>query len=175
MKRYSKGMLQRIGLAQAMISDPDILLLDEPTDGVDPLGKIEIREVLQRLRDDGKTVVLNSHLLSEVESASDRVAILSKGKLARIGSVQELTSRGSQYEIEADLGGQDIELPADIGTVLSADPRRMTIELAEERNINYVIDELRKRRIDIRSVKPTRITLEQSFFETITGNSGAGK
>ena len=84
-RNYSKGMLQRIGLAQALVSDPEILFLDEPTDGVDPVGKKEIKDVLMKIRDEGKSIILNSHLLSEVEMVADRVAILSRGKVARIG------------------------------------------------------------------------------------------
>jgi ABC-2 type transport system ATP-binding protein len=173
MKRYSKGMSQRIGLAQAMISNPDILMLDEPTDGVDPVGKIEIRDVLKKVRDDGKSIVLNSHLLSEVESVANRVAILSKGKVLKVGSVDELTSRGSQYEIEAEFGEQKIELPENIGRILSIDEGRLTVELSDEKNINYIIDELRKRQINIISIKPMKITLEQSFLETVTNNKEA--
>jgi ABC-2 type transport system ATP-binding protein len=173
MKRYSKGMSQRIGLAQAMISDPDILMLDEPTDGVDPVGKIEIRDVLKKVRDEGKSIVLNSHLLSEVESVADRVAILAKGKVLKVGSVDELTSRGSQYEIEAEFGKQKIELPENMGRVLTMTDGRLTVEISDEKNINYVIDELRKRQINIKSIKPVKITLEQSFLETVTDNEKA--
>ena len=173
MKRYSKGMSQRIGLAQAMISDLDILMLDEPTDGVDPVGKIEIRDVLKKVRDEGKSIVLNSHLLSEVESVADRVAILSKGIVLKVGSVDELTSRGSQYEIEAEFGEQKIELPENIGRVLTMTEQRLTVELSDEKDINYIIDELRKMQVSIRSVKPMKITLEQSFLETVTDNKGA--
>jgi ABC-2 type transport system ATP-binding protein len=97
---YSKGMLQRVGLAQAMINDPDLIVLDEPTDGVDPVGRREIRDVLLRMRERGKTVFLNSHLLSELEMICDRVAILVKGHVARQGTVEELTRAQQQYEIE---------------------------------------------------------------------------
>ena len=92
LKKYSKGMLQRLGLAQAMMNDPDLLFLDEPTDGVDPIGRKEIRDILHRLQSEGKTIFLNSHLLSEVETTCDQVAILDRGKLLRTGTVEELTS-----------------------------------------------------------------------------------
>src|SRR5271170_3411246 len=88
---YSKGMMQRIGLAQALIADPDLVVLDEPTDGVDPVGRRDIRGVLGRLREEGKTVFINSHLLSELEMLCDRVAILVRGKVAKQGTVDELT------------------------------------------------------------------------------------
>ena len=97
---YSKGMAQRIGLAQAMMNDPDLIVLDEPTDGVDPQGRRDIREVLTRLKSQGKTVFVNSHLLSELEMVSDRVAILVGGRVARQGTIDELTVGKQRYEIE---------------------------------------------------------------------------
>jgi ABC-2 type transport system ATP-binding protein len=167
-RNYSKGMGQRIGLAQAMISDPDVLLLDEPTDGVDPLGKIELRKVLEQIRAGGKSIVLNSHLLSEVESVADRVAILSRGRLIREGSVEELTSRKSQYNIEADMGSRLIEIPKEIGKIVLVTARGMTVELTKSEHINHVIDLLRMKKISIHAVSPVKVSLEQSFLETIT-------
>src|SRR5258708_6508464 len=97
---YSKGMAQRIGLAGALVNDPELVLLDEPTDGVDPGGRRDIRDVLGRLREQGKTVFVNSHLLSELEVISDRVAILVAGQVARQGGMDELTVAKQRYEIE---------------------------------------------------------------------------
>jgi len=168
MRKYSKGMGQRIGLAQAMLADPEVLMLDEPTDGVDPVGKIELRKVLEKIRESGKTIILNSHLLSEVESVADRVAILSRGRLVRVGTVRELTSRRSQYEIEAELGNQLLKIPEEIGKTIVVTSRGMTIELIKPENINDVIDMLRMKKISISSIKPMKISLEQSFIETIT-------
>jgi ABC-2 type transport system ATP-binding protein len=97
---YSKGMRQRIGLAQALVNDPDLLVLDEPTDGLDPVGRREVREVLGRLRDQGKTIFLNSHMLSEVERVCDRVAILASGQVIRQGTLAELTAGSEHFEIQ---------------------------------------------------------------------------
>ncbi|HET6250630.1 MAG TPA: ATP-binding cassette domain-containing protein [Tepidisphaeraceae bacterium] len=97
---FSKGMLQRIGLAQSLMGDPDLVLLDEPTDGVDPVGRREILDAMGRLRDSGKTVFINSHALSELESICDRVAILVKGQVASQGTIDELTIARQRYEIE---------------------------------------------------------------------------
>ena len=160
-------MLQRIGLAQAMMADPDLLLLDEPTDGIDPVGKVEIRKVLEKIRDEGKTIILNSHLLSEVESVADRVAILSKGKLVRVGAVKELTTRTLQYEIEADFHSKLIDIPKEIGRKLSITYDRMIVELKEIEHINQVIDMLRMKKISIKAIQPLRLSLEQSFMETL--------
>ena len=97
---YSKGMMQRIGLAQAMMNDPDLIVLDEPTDGVDPVGRREIRDVLAALKKRGTTVFINSHLLSELELICDRVAILVGGQVARQGTVDELALGQGRYEIQ---------------------------------------------------------------------------
>ena len=96
---YSKGMKQRLGVAQALMNDPDLIVLDEPTDGVDPVGRRDIRTVLVALKDRGKTVFLNSHLLGEVEMVCDRVSILVQGSVAMQGSLEELTAGGRRYEI----------------------------------------------------------------------------
>ncbi len=166
-RKYSKGMTQRIGLAQALIGDPDVVLLDEPTDGIDPIGKVEIRDVLKQIRNQGKTVFLNSHLLSEVEAIADRVAILSQGKLIRVGTVDDLTVRENQYEIEAEIGNERIEIPEKTGRRVTITAKGMVVALNKPENINQIIDELRLRRINIWSVKPVKQSLEQSFFEAV--------
>ena len=103
---YSKGMLQRIGLAQALVHDPDLVVLDEPTDGVDPLGRRDILDVLGQLRGRGKTIFVNSHALSELETICNRVAILVSGQVARQGSIDELTVAKQRYEIEVFADGR---------------------------------------------------------------------
>ena len=90
-KRFSKGMLQRLGLAQALLHEPDVIFLDEPTDGLDPVGRTQVRTVLQDLRDQGRTIFLNSHLLQEVELVCDRVAIMDRGNLRYVGTIEDLT------------------------------------------------------------------------------------
>ncbi len=106
LRTYSKGMQQRIAFAQALVNDPDLIVLDEPAEGLDPVGRKETRDALQQLRDQGKTVFLNSHLLSEVEQVCDRVAILVSGKVVRQGTIDELTASTTRYVIE--LGGEDL-------------------------------------------------------------------
>ncbi|MEJ2056088.1 MAG: ABC transporter ATP-binding protein, partial [Calditrichaceae bacterium] len=98
--KYSKGMMQRLGLANALIHDPEILFLDEPTDGIDPVGRREIRDILKSLRDRGKTIFLNSHLLSEVERVSDEIAILKGGRLIKQGRVEDFISIKEQFQIK---------------------------------------------------------------------------
>lgn len=97
-KSYSKGMQQRVGLAQALINNPDLLILDEPTSGLDPLGRMKVREIIQRLKNEGKTVFFSSHELGEVETVCDRVAIIHQGELKAIGRVSEITGRHASLE-----------------------------------------------------------------------------
>ena len=97
-KSYSKGMQQRVGLAQALINNPDLLVLDEPTSGLDPLGRMKVREIIQRLKNEGKTVFFSSHELGEVESVCDRVAIIHQGELKAIGCVADITGQHASLE-----------------------------------------------------------------------------
>ncbi len=92
-KTYSKGMQQRVGIAQALINNPDLLILDEPTSGLDPLGRMKVREIIQRLKNEGKTVFFSSHELGEVETVCDRVAIINQGELKTLGRVEELVAQ----------------------------------------------------------------------------------
>jgi ABC-2 type transport system ATP-binding protein len=92
-KTYSKGMQQRVGIAQALINDPDLLILDEPTSGLDPLGRMKVREIIQRLKNEGKTVFFSSHELGEVETVCDRVAIINQGELKTLGRVDDLVAQ----------------------------------------------------------------------------------
>src|SRR5579863_229773 len=94
--KFSRGMLQRVGLAQAMVNDPDLLILDEPTSALDPLGRVMVRELLLRAREAGKTIFLSSHLLSEVEMVCDRVAVLHHGRIVRLGRTADLLQMGEQ-------------------------------------------------------------------------------
>jgi ABC-2 type transport system ATP-binding protein len=175
-RKYSKGMAQRIGLAQALIPDPDLLLLDEPTDGVDPVGKIEIRTVLKKIQSSGKSVLLNSHLLSEVESVADRVAILSKGRLVTVDTVRNLTQRQNQFEIHAGIGDRLIEIPPEVGKRIAVSANKMIVELKDPEGpgMSHIIDDLRHRRIDIYAIVPLKVSLEQSFLEKISDTTSGG-
>src|SRR5205085_9448944 len=98
-RTYSKGMKQRVGIAQALFHDPEVIFLDEPTDGVDPVGRREIRAIMQELKNKGKTIFLNSHLLGEVELICDRVGILQKGEMIRLGDIASLTEQRGLFVI----------------------------------------------------------------------------
>jgi len=168
-RKYSKGMMQRIGLAQALINQPDLVFLDEPTDGVDPLGRKQIRDLLLRLRDSGKTIFLNSHLLSEVELICDRVAILNKGKLLRLGTVDELTKQDQVFEL--DIEG---ELPEKLRiqwdamrTSYSFNDGTILLNLPGLPELNAVIDQLRAEGVLLERVSQKKSSLEDMFIEVI--------
>jgi ABC-2 type transport system ATP-binding protein len=169
--KYSKGMLQRVGLAQALIHSPKLLVLDEPSDGVDPVGRRHIREVLQELGKQGVTVFLNSHLLVEVEMFCNEVAIIQKGRVALSGTVEELT-RGSGYRVEA------VEVPEMLETELRMKARTAarnngSLELffATRDEANGAIDLLRGNGAAVESLARTRSTLEEVFMKTVEQKS----
>ncbi|MEB3292807.1 MAG: ABC transporter ATP-binding protein [Synechococcales bacterium] len=108
LRRYSKGMLQRIGMAQALINDPELVFLDEPMSGLDPLGRYQMREIILSLKREGKTIFFNSHVLSDVEKICDRVAILDKGELLCVGSMQELLGDIKTYQVKIKGGNPEI-------------------------------------------------------------------
>jgi ABC-2 type transport system ATP-binding protein len=167
-KKYSKGMMQRLGLAQSMINNPDLIFLDEPTDGVDPIGRKEIRDVLLDLKSQGKTIFLNSHLLSEVELICDRVAILNKGSLLKVGSVEDITTTENIYIFITSDMSDDIStkiLTGYKGTLASRNEFRCTANTIEE--LNVVIDLLRKSGILIHSVSKEKNSLEDMFMNLI--------
>jgi ABC-2 type transport system ATP-binding protein len=173
-RKYSKGMMQKLGLGQAIMNEPDLIFLDEPTDGVDPIGRKEIRDILLGLKAKGKTIFLNSHLLSEVEMICDRVAILNKGDLIKEGNVDDLTKEENIYIIET------IE-PITMETkrkILSIDANAGIGETeihteAGLEKVNQTIDILRKSKVKIRSVNPKTNTLEEMFIKVIKKDEGA--
>lgn len=172
-RKFSKGMLQRTGLAQAMLSDPELLFLDEPTDGIDPVGRREIRDILQNLRDRGKTIFLNSHLLSEVERISDEIAILKHGKLIRKGSVEDFISVKEQYHIEV-ADHQDVLTAVCQEQKITAfsENSHYVVSVQDDDQLNQLIDALRAREVTIRSIVPRKISLEDFFIDVIEEKDG---
>ncbi len=171
-RKYSKGMMQRLGLAQALLGDPDLIFLDEPTDGVDPVGRHEIRTILQNLKRQGKTIFLNSHLLAEVEAVCDRVAVLDKGKLIKAGPVSSLLEVKPAYQVEtAGLPEPVISQVRQAFADVKIDGTSLTIAMDHPRQINELIDLLRRHQVELVSVAPVKISLEESFLELIKGGS----
>jgi ABC-2 type transport system ATP-binding protein len=107
MRQYSKGMLQRIGMAQAIINDPELVFLDEPMSGLDPLGRYQVREIILALKARGKTIFFNSHILSDVEQICDRIAILARGELITVGSLDEILGRADIYQVVVKGGNEE--------------------------------------------------------------------
>ncbi|MEX2116883.1 MAG: ABC transporter ATP-binding protein [Bacteroidota bacterium] len=169
-RKFSKGMLQRLGLAVAMLNDPAILFLDEPTDGVDPIGRKEIRDILKSLRYQGKTIFLNSHMLSEVEEVSDRVAILNKGHLLHVGTIADITSHELEYEIRL-LRPPASEVLSQLRSLcksLQQDNAVLHITVNERRDFQNVLDILRRDGVEIESFSPRKSRLEDYFLRVIT-------
>lgn len=198
--RYSKGMRQRVGIAQSLMNDPDIVLLDEPTDGVDPVGRRDIREILAELKRRGKTVFLNSHLLSELEMVCDRVSILVHGEVARQGTIDELTAGQECYEIELAGERSPQQLAASLpgmvrfdataaegtdavkrvggrgelvtGEWVEVDHAMLRVGTTDPAAVQPIIDKVREHGAVIKSIRPKRPSLEDLFMAAVS-NGGA--
>lgn len=173
-RKFSKGMMQRMGLAQALSNDPDLLFLDEPTDGIDPVGRREIRDLLKNLRDRGKTIFLNSHLLSEVERVSDEVAILKNGRLLQKGTVEEMVSVKQQFTLQLAEGYEVLQaLCTELNLPLVSQNGSFIVSVRDDAQLNHLIDKLRERQALIRGIIPRKITLEDFFIEVVEDKEAA--
>lgn len=167
-KKYSKGMLQRLGLAQSMMNNPELIFLDEPTDGVDPIGRKEIRDILINLKSSGKTIFLNSHLLSEVELICDRVAILNKGMLVKTGRVEDITAETNDYKfVTSDLDENTLNILLSKYKALIKSRNEFLYNSPDTREMNTMIDFLRGKNILIQSIVREKDTLENMFINLI--------
>jgi ABC-2 type transport system ATP-binding protein len=172
-KAYSKGMMQRLGLAQALINDPELIFLDEPTDGVDPIGRKEIRDILAELKNRQKTIFLNSHLLSEVELITDRVGILNKGKLLREGTVKELTEKKEEYKLVVDSTSENIGI--DNAAFTKQPDGSYLVKVTDINELNKIIDNIRSKGILLKEIVPLKNTLEEMFISLINESEKSGK
>lgn len=170
---YSKGMRQRVGLAQALMNDPKLVILDEPTDGVDPIGRKDIREVLIRLKDEGRTVFLNSHLLSELEMVCDRVAIMVHGLVRQQGTIEELTDGQSGFAVKATAPISDTirsEISSKltgIAPIATDDDSELVFATGDAERVQPVIDTLRSNGVSIRAFGFRRPSLEELFVKAV--------
>lgn len=174
-KKFSKGMTQRLGLAAALIHRPDVLLLDEPTDGVDPVGRREIRDLLREEAARGTAILLNSHLLSEIELTCDRVTVLRKGSVAATGTIKELTAtpglaganqvryRMVAYGVTPSLLGGLQQLEASIAQTNG----HFELGVRDYAHLNSVIDRIRSEGAELRELTPLRSTLEDVFVDLV--------
>ncbi len=165
--KYSKGMLQRVGLAQALIHSPSMLILDEPTDGVDPVGRRQIREILARFEEKGVTIFINSHLLAEVEAVCGEAAILHKGKVALSGTMRDLTA-GKGYRLTVTAPTDNLlEQLRSKATSSAARNGFIDFQFPTRELANEALDLLRAERCEIESLAPTTSTLEEVFVRTV--------
>jgi ABC-2 type transport system ATP-binding protein len=174
LRKYSKGMLQRVGLAQALINEPEIVFLDEPMSGLDPVGRREVRDLIAGLRDKGTTVFMSTHILSDIEALCDEVAILRKGKLAAAGDLNELLeSSGESRVLEISVQGLDAEMIKDqidliAGATIIAEPHGAVIHVLDESDIDAVLKITREAGGRLAGVQPVKQSLEELFVrETV--------
>jgi ABC-2 type transport system ATP-binding protein len=174
-KKYSKGMVQRLGIACALVHEPEVLFLDEPTDGVDPVGRREIRDLLKEEAAKGRTIFLNSHLLSEIELMCDRTAILRKGTIAAMGRIDELTRQGSTYKIKAT-GTPDnlVEALTAAGAGIEKMNGHMVLNVRDVAHLNELIDNLRASGAMLHELTPVRSSLEDVFVDLVRASDGEG-
>jgi ABC-2 type transport system ATP-binding protein len=171
LRKFSKGMLQRVGLAQAIVNDPEVVFLDEPMSGLDPIGRREVRDLIASLRQEGKTVFMCSHILSDIEVLCDRVAILKRGKLAHVGNLDELRRRaGDRDSVEVIATATDAEafknhLGNGERVELTITAGGLRIEVEHEREVDVVLAALRKAGGKLVSVQPVRQSLEELFLD----------
>jgi ABC-2 type transport system ATP-binding protein len=172
--QYSKGMQQRIGLAQSLINDPKLLFLDEPTGGLDPIAHREIRDLILSFREEGRTVFISSHELSEVELICDRVAIIHRGVIEQQGRLTDLL-RGGRIEITIqDIDESFLRSLELKDTNVRTLPTGFLLDMPEENDTNAVIDRIRSQKANIVSIVPRKKRLEDLFVETVTDKPSAG-
>lgn len=167
-RKFSKGMTQRLGLATALIHSPNVLLLDEPTDGVDPVGRREIRDFLREEAKNGTAVLLNSHLLSEIELTCDRVAVLRSGKVVAQGRVEELTRKSEKYKLVASpIDDALIAAFRASGAGVERVNGHLELSVQDVQHLNAIVDQVRSRGALLTEVAPVRSTLEDVFVDLV--------
>jgi ABC-2 type transport system ATP-binding protein len=176
LRGYSKGMLQRIGLAQALLNRPAVVFLDEPTSGLDPIGRILVRDIIRELRDEGTTVFLNSHLLSEVEITCDRVVFIKRGAVIKTITLKEIEQGATQVQIRVGA------LPADraelergltqFGNEVQLDTDRIQLTIANQQVLPELARWLIERGLDLYELKPQHVSLEEMFLQIVGTDGG---
>lgn len=164
LKRYSKGMLQRVGIAQAILSGPDLLVLDEPMSGLDPIGRKEIRELIVRLRDEGRSIFFSTHIIPDVEAICDQVAVIQKGKLVGCGPIGKFLSQGP-VQTEIGFSGVDEKVAKSCvgGSQVTILPEGFKTVISELNQVNGTLQKLIEARASIMWVNPLRPSLESIF------------
>ena len=169
LRHYSKGMLQRIGLAQALINDPDLVVLDEPMSGLDPIGRREVRDIILDLKTRGRTVFFSTHILSDTEMICDRVGLLMKGALKAVGTIDELVSRDVPYWEVALQGVVNGNLPC--GRIVSRREDRVLVRVDTQGDLHRLLSILNGHGARLVSVTPARQSLEDLFIREAQATS----
>jgi ABC-2 type transport system ATP-binding protein len=173
LRTFSKGMLQRIGLAQALLNRPELVFLDEPTSGLDPVGRRLVRDVIRQLRSEGTTVFLNSHLLSEVEITCDRVAFIKHGEELRVSQVSTLMEGSTSVTIHARrFNDRVLERLAQWGQDVRADGDNILLSIKEEKVLPEINRCLVEQGVDVYSIVPQRLSLEDLFIQVVGTDGG---
>lgn len=173
LRTFSKGMLQRIGLAQALLNDPALVFLDEPTSGLDPVGRRLVRDIIRDLRARGTTVFLNSHLLSEVEITCDRVAFIKHGEVVRVSELESLTKGAVHVTIRADgMTGEVLAGLCEWGKDIRADGNVVTMTISDEAALPAIARFLVARDVAVYALTPERLALEDLFIQIVGTDGG---
>jgi ABC-2 type transport system ATP-binding protein len=167
LRKFSRGMLQRAGLAQALINDPKLVILDEPLGGMDPLGRKEIRDIIVRFKDEGKTVFFTSHILQDIEMICDRVAIIVGGRIVKEGALRDLVSERVLFT-EVTVSGLSPETFRGLGESISAQGDRVLLKVFDESKVDEVLELVHGQKGRLVSLSPRTETLEDIFVETVT-------
>lgn len=169
-RKFSKGMVQRIGIAQALINDPEVVILDEPMSGLDPIGRREVRDLILDLREEGKTVLFSTHILSDAESICDRVAILDRGRLQGCGDLREiLRMETASTEIVVENAGTEVlEMLNEHGRAQVRTGARTRVEINDESKVTVVLDLLLRSKTRIVSINPVKMSLEDYFLSRVS-------
>jgi ABC-2 type transport system ATP-binding protein len=166
LRKFSKGMLQRVGLAQAILHDPKLVFLDEPMSGLDPMGRREVRELIQQLQQEGKTVFFSTHILSDAEALCDRVAVIHKGELRGVGAVANLTSQ-VQGKVEIIFSGRNVPSSfQNLGAAAHVSGDLVSAVVAEQYQ-EAALDILRREKLRLISLTPVRRSLEEYYLEQL--------
>ncbi len=167
--KYSRGMVQRLGIAQALLGNPELLVLDEPTSGLDPAGRKEVRDLILALKAEGKTVFLSSHILSEVEQICDRVIIIDRGRLVQAGALREMLAGGNRVEIIVDQLPEDVEQAVrEGGATVEREANRVRIATDAPQK-RAMAEMLWARGCDVISLTPMKSSLEEMFLKVVGG------
>ncbi|MFO0775794.1 MAG: ABC transporter ATP-binding protein [Nitrospiraceae bacterium] len=170
LRKFSKGMLQRVGIAQALINDPELVVLDEPMSGLDPIGRKEVRDLILRLKESGKTIFFSSHILHDAEMLCDRVAIILKGKLVACGRVDELVQKGGTHAVELvveGMGAEGLTRLRSLADRVVTQGAQLLVTLKSQEQVGTALEIVRAAKATVVSLVPHRPSLEDLFMEEV--------